>query len=101
MKDTFLVVLVVLPKRICRGICSASLFATILIIHFPFSVFSELQYHWGDGLLSGVIICGGVVTDHFTILDMHPFTNTINLQQRNKMKQVDLTLLLTPTSSSD
>ena len=38
-----------------------------------------LYYHGRDSLLGGVVVSGSVVLDHFAILDMDPFANTVDL----------------------
>lgn len=38
------------------------------------------RYHGGDGLLAGVVVSGGIVSDHFSILDVHARPDPIDLK---------------------
>lgn len=42
------------------------------------------HYHGCDGLLAGVIIGGGIVPDHLSILDVHTLSNAIDLRYKVK-----------------
>lgn len=39
-----------------------------------------MGYHGCDGLLAGVVVSGGIVSDHFSILDVHAPPDPINLR---------------------
>lgn len=38
------------------------------------------MYHGRDGLLAGVVVSGGVVPDHLSVLDVHTLTDTVDLR---------------------
>lgn len=40
----------------------------------------KMEHHRCNGLLAGVIVSGGVVLDHFSVLDVYSPTNTIDLR---------------------
>lgn len=39
-----------------------------------------MRYHGADGLLADVVVSGGVVSDHLSILDVNTSTNAIDLR---------------------
>lgn len=38
------------------------------------------MYHGRDGLLAGVVVSGGIVPDHLSILDVHSLTDAVDLR---------------------
>lgn len=43
-------------------------------------VAEKWEYHGRNGLLAGVVVGGGIVPDHLSILDVHTPTNTVDLR---------------------
>lgn len=46
------------------------------------------EYHGRNGLLGGVVASGGVVPDHFSILDVHTLTKTVDLRTQSMLMTV-------------
>lgn len=62
-------------QNLQKSICS--FLQCILLYHF---VTERQTHHGGNGLLAGVVVSGGIVPDHLSILDVNTTTNTIDLK---------------------
>lgn len=51
----------------------------IHLFHYDF-VTERWEYQWRNGLLAGVVVSGGIVADHLSILNVDTPTNTIDLR---------------------